>query len=251
MRTCTGMLLLCAGIGLGACASNPPDSGVGFADTDDSRRARELALDGSGATGFAPVPSPVVSGELVPLPAPSSVEQTPAEVNAAYSGSGADIAAETQAALAATSSGALAPTSVVTAPTAPSENPSISTENDFAAVSEQRTIRDDAALIEKNRQAYTVVEPTEVPPRDGASDPNIVAYALSTSHPRGTRMYSRSGLNLASRAQRNCAGFPSPDQAQIAFLSQGGPERDPKSLDPDGDGYACSWNPEPFRRASG
>jgi hypothetical protein len=32
-------------------------------------------------------------------------------------------------------------------------------------------------------------------------------------------------------------------------LSNGGPERDRLGLDPDGDGFACYWDPTPFRLA--
>ena len=32
-------------------------------------------------------------------------------------------------------------------------------------------------------------------------------------------------------------------------LPCGGPERDPRGLDPDGDGFACDWDPAPFRAA--
>ncbi len=31
----------------------------------------------------------------------------------------------------------------------------------------------------------------------------------------------------------------------------GGPERDQFGIDPDGDGYACRWDPSPFRKAVG
>ena len=78
---------------------------------------------------------------------------------------------------------------------------------------------------------------------------NIVEYALRTSNPPGVRLYSRSGINLEAKAQRNCAKYPSPDKAQIAFLKAGGPQKDRHSLDPDGDGYACRWDPTPYRRA--
>ena len=37
--------------------------------------------------------------------------------------------------------------------------------------------------------------------------------------------------------------------AQAEFLRRGGPDRDPKALDPDGDGFACSWDPRPFQAA--
>ena len=41
----------------------------------------------------------------------------------------------------------------------------------------------------------------------------------------------------------NCAAFASPAAAQQAFISNGGPQRDPLGLDPDGDGRVCGWTP--------
>ena len=51
--------------------------------------------------------------------------------------------------------------------------------------------------------------------------------------------------------QRNCADYRTPDEAQRDFLTRGGPERDSRGLDPDGDGFACGWDPAPFRAAVG
>ena len=76
-------------------------------------------------------------------------------------------------------------------------------------------------------------------------------YALRTTHPVGMEMYGRINFAAAARHERNCAGYPSPDQAQLDFLRKGGPERDRMALDPDGDGYACGWDPAPYRRARG
>ena len=55
----------------------------------------------------------------------------------------------------------------------------------------------------------------------------------------------------AEKAIRACAAYSSPDRAQEDFLASGGPERDRKSLDPDGDGFACAWDPAPFRAVRG
>jgi hypothetical protein len=82
-----------------------------------------------------------------------------------------------------------------------------------------------------------------------ASGPNLVAYALSTTHPVGTSRYRRANPLRWQTWERNCMQFHSQNAAQEAFLAAGGPERDRQNLDPDGDGYACWWNPEPFRRA--
>jgi len=79
--------------------------------------------------------------------------------------------------------------------------------------------------------------------------PNIVDYALSTSHPIGTPIYDRWNPFRWRNFERNCLQFPSQNAAQEAFLAAGGPVQDRQNLDPDGDGYACWWNPEPFRRA--
>lgn len=128
-------------------------------------------------------------------------------------------------------------------------NPTISDENDFQAVAARETIESDKARIERNRAQYQVDQPTALPERSGdVGGSGIVAFALSTSHPVGAQMYKRSGLKLKS-PEAACAGYTSADQAQEEFLASGGPDRDRKGLDPDGDGYACGWNPAPFRAA--
>jgi hypothetical protein len=128
-------------------------------------------------------------------------------------------------------------------------NPSISDENDFEAVSARESIESDKARIERNRAQYQVDQPTALPQRSGdVGGAPIVAFALSTTHPVGTQIYKRGKLRLQS-ADAACRQFASADQAQEAFLAAGGPERDRRGIDPDGDGYACSWDPSPFRAA--
>lgn len=124
----------------------------------------------------------------------------------------------------------------------------VSDEQDFQAVTQRETIESDKARIERNRAQYQVDQPTALPQRVGGDAPNIVQFAISTNHPKGTQMYKRGGLRLNSY-NAACAKFPSPDLAQEAFLAAGGPDRDRKGLDPDGDGYACAWDPTPFRAA--
>lgn len=124
----------------------------------------------------------------------------------------------------------------------------VSDEQDFQAVSARETIESDKARIEKNRAQYQVDQPGALPQRSGEGGPNIVEFALSVTHPVGTMMYRRSSFGLVSQ-DRACAKYASPDLAQEAFLAAGGPDRDRKGLDPDGDGYACAWDPSPFRSA--
>ncbi len=97
-------------------------------------------------------------------------------------------------------------------------------------------------------ESYEVVAARPVPPRPGSSSTGVVEYALATSHAPGTALYTRSTADT-DRAARACARYSSADLAQAAFLNNGGPTSDPRGLDPDGDGFACAWDPAPFRRA--
>jgi hypothetical protein len=236
------------GMALAACQPAIPDSGrgVGFDGSfEQQAQARDAALAGSGAT----------------LEAPAAVLETPLGSAAPADGSAEATAAETRRVLDATRPGGLgndaATNSGVTPVQASPSNPppavvnaaGISNENNFDAVSDQRSIEGDAARLAANRAQYEVVQPEALPERVD-SGPNIVAYALQTSHAPGTQLYRRIGLNKANRYARACASFSTPDQAQIAFLDQGGPSRDRLGVDPDGDGFACTWDPTPFRRAA-
>ncbi len=223
-------------VGLAACQTAVPDSGTGVGFKDYNQYQAEKAARDAELAGQAVPPSNAISGES--------------------SGSSAEaLAAEAEATLLRTQ----ANSGVVPVQASPS-NPApqtvsgaagISSENDFNAVGAQRSIESDAALIAQNKQQYKVVEPTALPQRSGSGGPNIVAYALNTNNAPGTQVYSRTGLNKQARFQKNCAKYPSPDKAQEAFLSKGGPRNDKLGLDPDGDGFACSWDPRPFRKANG
>lgn len=124
----------------------------------------------------------------------------------------------------------------------------ISDEQDFGAVSSRETIESDAERIARNRAEYVVVQPRDLPTRPGDSGPNIVEFALATKHAPGVQMFRRSGLGVRD-ANSSCAKYASSDKAQQDFLAKGGPERDRMGVDPDGDGFACSWDPRPFRTA--
>jgi len=123
----------------------------------------------------------------------------------------------------------------------------ISDEQDFEAVSARETIESDAERIARNRSEYVVVQPKDLPARPGDTGPNIVEFALATTHAPGVQMYKRGGIKRDSSGP--CGKYASPDLAQQDFLGKGGPERDRMGVDPDGDGFACSWDPRPFRTA--
>lgn len=127
-------------------------------------------------------------------------------------------------------------------------NAGISDEQDFNAVAARETIDSDAERLARQRAQYEVIAPTALPQRTGSAGPGIVQFALSTTNAPGVQMYSRGGL-FARDPLRTCAKYASPDLAQEAFLANGGPQRDKEGLDPDGDGFACGWDPRPFRKA--
>ncbi|PQO23875.1 hypothetical protein C2I36_05355 [Rhodobacteraceae bacterium WD3A24] len=125
----------------------------------------------------------------------------------------------------------------------------VSDSQDFEAVAERETLESDRERLEQQRAQYREVQPTDLPDSGQDGAPSVVAFALRTSHPIGEERYSRFPFHLTNW-QSNCAGFRSQDEAQETFLSRGGPERDPGNLDPDGDGYACWWDPAPYRAAA-
>jgi hypothetical protein len=135
--------------------------------------------------------------------------------------------------------------------TIPKENrAAISDEQNFTAVKSRVSIAQDAARLKLMRQEYKVIAPKPLPRRPSNDGPNLVSYALSTSNPVGNRIYRRFNLFGKAAYERACARFTSADLAQMAFLRRGGPKRDPLGLDPDGDGYACSWDPSSLRHDS-
>ncbi|MEM9969733.1 MAG: hypothetical protein AAF762_01355 [Pseudomonadota bacterium] len=128
----------------------------------------------------------------------------------------------------------------------------LSDEQSFEAVAARQTIESDADRLTQNRDQFVQVQPVSLPVREGGvGGPNIVAYALATTHPVGMVMHPRSGRTTPERHSRVCESYGTDDQAQQAFLANGGPARDRKGVDPDGDGYACDWNPSSFRIARG
>ncbi|WP_226626904.1 hypothetical protein [Alloyangia pacifica] len=218
-------------LALAACTTPIPDSGAGFNDYGSyqaERAQRDAMLESS----------PEVTSSQLP---PSGRSDDPAIAAAT---SVLDGPQATEGAPLPTAAGTPAPQSVT-------DSAGLSEENSFDAVSAERSIEDDKTLIQQNRAQYEVVTPTDLPARPDSNAPNIVAYALQTNNPVGTPLYSRSAFASEEKGQRNCAKYETTDRAQEAFLADGGPEKDRNGLDPDGDGFACSWDPAPFRAVRG
>lgn len=221
MRLTVALISLAA---LAACETPVPDSGsgVGFGSYAEYQAEREAQLIAGGEGGGSAT--------------------TGLDTQA--------ISAEATAAIDAAENAPAAPSTSGATPSAVSNAVGISAENDFSAVSSERSIEEDAALVAANKEAYVTIQPTALPSRPTSDAGTIVEFALSTTNTVGQALYSRLIPGAKSRAARNCAKYPSPDLAQEYFLKNGGPERNPQGLDPDGDGFACSWDPAPFRLAA-
>jgi hypothetical protein len=241
--------------GLAACQPRVPESGPGFSDYNSV--IRNSTANAGGYSGAYPTAYPAEPA--------APVETAPTEFSTDIASSAID------AAEAGTTTGLA--TGVTTAPpldpmalggerargNAPAGieettaemgfvTAGVSDEQDFSAVTGRETIESDKARIEANRAQYVVVQPGALPVRSGEGGPNIAEYAIATTNPVGVPLFDRPSIYLVN-VKVACTKFTSPDLAQAAFLADGGPQSDRKGLDPDGDGFACDWDPRPFRAA--
>lgn len=235
------------GISLAACAPQVPTTGqgVGFGDYNQyeaDRARREAALAGGNAAGtFNAGPA---TGATAPLTGGSVISQSELAAVGIGGAGGAPLAP-----------GVSDPNRTLGVQASPSNadpfmrSTGLSDEQDFDAVAERESIESDAERLARQSAAYQVIQPTALPDRSGNTGPNIVEYALNAPNQKGQPYYSRFIFSGEARFRRNCATYRSADEAQRDFLARGGPERDPRGLDPDGDGFACGWDPAPFRAA--
>ena len=225
MRNSLSVISLIALMSLVACGSSVPESGVGFNEYDGYNQNTSQALQGS------PIQAGVISDEDVgssgiSLALEEAVMQTP-ELNGGTPSYG-------------------------TANQAQPSTTGISDEQSFKAVAARETIASDAERLAENRAQYQVITPTALPSRASTSGATaVIAFALITSNSVGEAVYARSGRYSQAKYEKACAKYLTSNDAQEAFLQDGGPQKDRKGIDPDGDGFACAWNPAPFRTARG
>jgi len=237
MRVLLSVLGLAA---MAACAPAVPDSaeGVGIGDYQTyltERQARERALMESRQTVRPPQQETAAAKPPTPTPTVATPTQQPPRATAATPVAKPRSPAPAQSRPASTPAGA--------------NNPGISDEQDFSAVSSRETIESDRERLKQQRAQYQQFEPEALPARNSGGRPNIVEYALGSTNVPGQAVYRRSGFRSAASNERNCTKYGSADIAQEAFLANGGPTKDRENLDPDGDGFACGWDPRPFRNA--
>lgn len=234
--------LLLVGL-LAACATPAhlqPQSSTGFG-TGATGYGAPPATTYAPAPGTAPAAAPVAGG-IPSSEINSALFGTPAAPGAAA----APPPAPAPAGIAATAP--LAPTDPAAAPAPGAAG--ISDEQDFSAVSSRETIESDKARIEANKARYQQIAPTTLPERTGEAVSPVVAYVLNAPNGLGEAIYDRRAVK-PEVYQKACQRYPTAEAAQAAFLKAGGPKRDSKKLDPDGDGYACDFDPTPFRQAAG
>ncbi|MSU88663.1 hypothetical protein GE300_03390 [Rhodobacteraceae bacterium 2CG4] len=127
-------------------------------------------------------------------------------------------------------------------------NPNDESINLSLSTQEEQKRQREAA--ERRRQAaqsqLVIVEPEPVPQVD--VNANVVAFARETTHPLGTKVYNRPVFRDRRQSASVCRRFESNEEAQRQFLANGGPNTDRYNLDPDGDGFACDFDPEKYRR---
>ena len=127
----------------------------------------------------------------------------------------------------------------------------LSTENDRLDLSLdtlEKQIKDKAEAAEKLESArkQRIVIETETPSHS-AETVNIAAFARSTINKKGESIYARRTFQTFDH-WTECAFFNTNENAQRFFLRTGGPKLDLKNLDPDGDGFACTWDPAIYRQ---
>lgn len=247
----TGILSAALLIGLAACATTvvPTERGVGFDDFSDfelERARREAQLTAPRSTTIVPPP------QVNTITQPTILDQTQAIPSSALAQAGIGQAGIGQ--VRTTMNDPLRTQGLDASPSNPApalanSSTDLSDEQSFDAVSDRETIQSDAERRAAQAAARLQVEPTALPDRPANTGPNIVQFALSAPNVKGQEWYSRSLLSGDGRFRRNCAEYATPDDAQRDFLARGGPDRDRRGIDPDGDGFACGWDPAPFVQA--
>ncbi len=245
---------------LAACqppVPNDASGAVGFGNYSDYQQQRDAQLAAERNRQIQTV-QPPFQADVVPYP-PAVGAPTASELAEAGIGQGQLATTAPLTAMPPAGSPAIPEPSAIlpgvatesaAAVAVPEAHTGISDEQDFSAVASRETIESDKARMEQNKAQYQQIQPTELPARTSAAEAavDLVQYALNAPNRKGETIYPRSRIAISS-SERNCARYDTPEAAQQAFLRAGGPQRDSKNLDPDGDGFACYWDPTPFQKA--
>jgi hypothetical protein len=243
----TGILFAVALVGLAACTPRvvPTERGVGFDDFtrfELERARREAQLT-------APRSTIVPQARVNSIPSQQPFNQNQAIPSSALAQAGIGTAAPANSGVTANPLRTQGLDASPNNPALANSGTGLSDEQNFDAVSGRETIESDAQRRAAQAAAREQIAVTAVPQRPTNTGPNIVEYAISAPNVKGQEWYSRSLLSGDARFRRNCAEYATADDAQRDFLARGGPESDRRGMDPDGDGFACGWDPAPFIQA--
>lgn len=134
---------------------------------------------------------------------------------------------------------------VATAELSEAEKERISNSQDFEAVTARETIETDAAKLAELKRTYQVFEPESLTLR--GQSVNLATYASENAGRQvGKKRYTRRKADY-KEGGNFCAEYADQDLAQIAFLNNEGPRKDPLLIDQDGDGFACGWTPRAYQ----
>ncbi len=119
----------------------------------------------------------------------------------------------------------------------------------LTTLEQQKVEREEAARRrEAARQQLVVINPEEAPQVNTNANANVVRFARTTTHAVGDKIYKRDVFRSRSQSASVCRRFDAAEDAQRQFLANGGPQEDRYNLDPDGDGFACEFDPTLYRR---
>ena len=111
---------------------------------------------------------------------------------------------------------------------------------------QQKVERERAATRREALKAGRVVLEADGKEKIGVKSVNLAVFARNVSNKVGEKIYFRNFLGTG--VNTGCKKFLNKNAAQVFFLKNGGPKNDYYNIDTDGDGFACKWDPEIYRK---
>ena len=111
---------------------------------------------------------------------------------------------------------------------------------------QQKVEREQAAKRREELKAGRVVLEANHKEKIKRQSVNLAVFARSVSNKLGEKIYYRNFIVRDTGS--GCKKFSNKNDAQIFFLENGGPKNDFHNIDADGDGFACKWDPEIYRK---
>ena len=111
---------------------------------------------------------------------------------------------------------------------------------------QQKVEREQAAKRREELKAGRVVLEANGKEKIVTKSVNLAVFARSVSNKLGEKIHYRNFISSGSGS--GCKKFLNENSAQIFFLENGGPKNDFYNMDVDGDGFACKWDPEIYRK---